>query len=39
MVKNNVWTIIPKADVPPKTKILKYVWAMNLKPSGLSEHD
>jgi hypothetical protein len=31
MVKNNVWEIVPKASIPPKTKILKSVWAMKPK--------
>ena len=34
MVKNNVWEVIPKKDVPPKTKILKSVWAMKPKANG-----
>ena len=31
MVKNNVWEMVPKSNVPPKTKILKSVWAMKPK--------
>jgi hypothetical protein len=34
MVKNDVWDILPKASVPPKTKILKSVWAMKHKADG-----
>eukprot|EP00804_Cyclotella_cryptica_P028830 CCRYP_019720-RA/>CCRYP_019720-RA protein AED:0.58 eAED:0.63 QI:0/0/0/0.5/1/1/4/0/888 len=34
MVKNDVWDIVPKSSVPPKTKILKSVWAMKPKADG-----
>jgi hypothetical protein len=34
MVKNDVWEMVPKLSVPPKTKILKLVWAMKPKADG-----
>ena len=34
MVKNEVWEVIPKSEVPPRTKILKSVWAMKPKANG-----
>eukprot|EP00804_Cyclotella_cryptica_P002709 CCRYP_009620-RA/>CCRYP_009620-RA protein AED:0.39 eAED:-0.09 QI:0/0/0/0.5/1/1/2/0/355 len=34
MVKNKASTIVPKASLPPKTKILKSVWAMKPKADG-----
>jgi hypothetical protein len=37
MVKNDVWDIVPKASVPPKTKILKSVWAMKTKAEGTKQ--
>jgi hypothetical protein len=37
MVKNDVWEIVPKSKVPPKTKILKSVWAMRPKADGTKQ--
>ena len=37
MVKNNVWEIVPKANMPPKTKILKSMCIMKPKADG-SKH-
>ena len=34
MVKNDVWEIVPKSKVPPKTKILKSAWAMKPTAGG-----
>ena len=34
MVQNKVWTVVPKSSLPPKTKILKSVWAMKPKADG-----
>ena len=34
MVQHGVWDIVPKASLPPKTKILKSTWSMKLKDDG-----
>lgn len=34
MVENNVWTPVPKDDVPPGAKILTSTWAMKKKSNG-----
>ena len=34
MVQHGVWDIVPKASLPPKTKILKSTWAMKPKADG-----
>ena len=34
MVKNDVWETVPKSCMPPKTKILKSVWAMKPEADG-----
>ncbi len=34
MVKNHAWEIVRKSSIPPKTKIIKSVWAMKPKADG-----
>lgn len=37
MVKNKFWQVVPKSSVPPKTKILKSVWATKPKADGTKQ--
>jgi hypothetical protein len=35
MVNNNVWKVVDRSEVPPKTRILQSVWAMKPKANGM----
>ena len=37
MIKNEVWEMVPKSNMPPKTKILKSAWAMKPKADGMKQ--